>query len=189
MAHLWIRWQQNHGNHEEPGHSAWAIANLPDDAGVIVLTDNPRQPVRLGGKGRKDSVVAQIVCIGDGQKETWVLQSGEREKIRVNGLPLVADIQVLENLDELRTKGTGRFYFSTERTPRVEAFQGRAAATPCARCRSTISQGEPTVQCPKCKTWHHESTDMPCWSYSEKCSLCDEETSLDKGLRWTPENL
>jgi hypothetical protein len=189
MAHLWIPWLQDYEDENEASLSEWAIAHLPEDSRAFVLTDDPRQPVRLRGKGRSGSVVAYLVRIGDRQKERWVLQSPASEKIRVNGFPLVGGIRVLEDLDELRTQATGRMYFSQEQTPRVESFPGREEVTRCARCKGTITQGDPSVQCPQCNTWHHEGTEMPCWSYAEKCALCDQLTRLDTGFRWSPENL
>ena len=189
MAQLWIPWLQEHQDENEESSSKWAIARLPEDSWAFVLTDDPGLPVRLGGKGRSGSVVAYLVRIGDRQKERWVLQSPEREKIRVNGYPLVGGIRVLEDLDELRTQTTGRIYFSLEKTPRVEPFPGRVELTTCARCKGTIAKGDPSVECPQCNTWHHEGTEMPCWSYAEKCALCDQLTRFDAAFRWTPENL
>jgi hypothetical protein len=189
MAHLWIPSQQNHEGENEARRSEWTIARLPGDAWAFVLTDDPRQPVRLRGKGRSVSVVAHMRRIGDRQNEMWVLQSPKSEEVRVNGFPLIAGIRVLEDLDEVRIQATGRIYFSNEETPRVEPFPGREEATPCPRCKGTIAKGDTSVQCPQCKTWHHEGTEMPCWSYAEKCALCDQLTRLDTEFRWTPENL
>lgn len=189
MAHFWIPWQTDHPREEGEGHSVWAIARLPDDAGAFVLADDPRQPVRLGGNGRNGSEVARVLRVGDREKETWVLQSPERGKLRVNGLPLVAGMRVVEDLDEVWANGTGRIFFSTERTPKVEAFPGKEGDTPCARCKEILAKGEPSVLCPGCNTWYHQTKTLPCWEYSEKCALCDQLTCLDTGLRWTPENL
>jgi len=189
MAHLWIPWLEDLDDDNQGGRAEWAIARLPEDSRVFILTDDPRRPVRLGGKGRSGSVVAHILRLGDRQNERWVLQSPIGEEMRVNGFPLVAGIRVLEDLDELRTRATGRIYFSIERKPRVEPFPGREEVTTCARCKGTIVKGDPSVQCPQCNTWHHEGTEMPCWSYAEKCALCDQLTRLDTDFRWTPENL
>ena len=189
MAHFWIPGQRAHVGQEKEGRFEWAIARLPDDAAAFVLTDDPRQPVRLRGKGRDRSVVAQILRLGDWQNEAWVLQSPETEKVRVNGFPLVGGIRVLEDREEIFIRATGRIYFSTERAPRVEPFRGREEATPCPRCKGKIAQGESSVQCPQCRTWHHETTDMPCWTYSGKCALCNQATCFDTGFRWTPDRL
>lgn len=189
MAHLWIRWQEDGDGEQGPGHTDWAIARLPEDARAFVLTDDPRQPVRIRGKGSNGSVVAELIRFGDRLNETWVLQSPARELIQVNGFPLVGGIRVLQDKEEILTRASGRIYFSTQRTPTIEPFPGREEATSCPRCKGTIAEGEPSVMCPACFTWHHEGTDRPCWSYTEKCALCDQLTRLDTGVSWTPENL
>ncbi len=189
MAHLWVPWRQNHGQEKETGGPEWAIASLGDDAGVFALTDDPREPVRVRGKGRNGSAVAYIVRQECRQSDTWILQSHETERIRVNGLPLVAGIRVLEDRDEILTRETGRIFFSTERAPKVEPFPGREEPTPCPRCKGTIFKGELSVKCPKCRTWFHQRPDMGCWGYTDKCALCDQLTRLDACFRWTPESL
>ena len=189
MAQLWIRWQQQVGGKEGAGHSEWAIARLPEDARAFVLTNDPRQPVRRRGKASNGSVVAELLRFGDRLNETWVLQSPARELIQVNGFPLVGGIRVLQDKEEILTRASGRIYFSTQRAPRVEPFPGRQEATSCPRCKATIAEGEPSVVCPTCCTWHHEATDRPCRTYSEKCALCNQFTRLDAGFSCTPENL
>ena len=189
MARFWIPWQPDHPVEGEEGLPAWAIAQLPDDAGAFVLTGDPGHPVRVDGKDHKGSVVARVLLVGDRQNETWVLQSSAREGLRVNGLPLVAGIRVLEDLDELRIGGTERIYFSTERTARVEPFPDQEGDTLCARCRAVITEGEPSVLCPGCSSWCHQTEDLRCWEYAAKCALCDQLTCLDTGFRWTPDNL
>ena len=189
MAGFWIPWQPDPPREGGDGHPAWALARLPDDAGYFVLTDDPRQPVRLGGKGQNGSEVARVLRVGDRQNETWVLQSPESEKLHVNGLPLVAGLRVLVDLDELQARGKGRIYFSTQRKARVEPFPGREGDTPCARCKAAITKGELSVLCPGCSSWYHQTEGMPCFVYAAKCALCDQLTCLDTGFRWTPENL
>ncbi len=189
MAHLWIRWQKYRGDEREPGQPEWAVVPLEGDAGVFILTDDPSRPVRLGGRARNGSGVAEILRVEGRQSETYILQSPEREGVRVNGLPLVAGFRVLDDRDEIRMTRTGRIYFSTESSPRVEPFREGQEAAQCPRCKGRIAEGDLSVQCPKCRTWHHERSDLGCWTYTDSCALCDQPTRLDAGFRWTPRGL
>lgn len=187
--HLWVRWRQDGGDEEAAGQMDWAVARLPEDERAFVLTDDPRQPVRIRGKRSNGSVVAELIRFGDRLNDTWVLLSRARELIQVNGLPLIGGIRVLQDKEEILTRASGRIYFSTQRAPRIEPFPGREEATSCPRCKGRIASGEPSVACPSCCTWHHEEPDRPCWTYTEKCALCDQLTRLDTGFSWTPDNL
>ena len=187
--HVWFRWQQDGDGDQVSGRSDWAIARLPEDARAFVLTDDPRQPIRIRGKASNGSVVAELFRFGDRMQETWVLQSTERERIQVNGFPLIGGIRVLQDKEEIFAREFGRIYFSVERTAKIEPFSGREEATSCPRCKGTIAEGEPSVMCPSCRTWHHEGTDRPCWSYTETCALCDRLTRIDGRYSWTPRSL
>ena len=80
-------------------------------------------------------------------------------------------------------------YFSTETTARVEPFPGTDRPVHCPRCKLAIEEGTESVRCPRCAIWHHQSETHPCWTYGERCALCDQETALDAGLRFSPEDL
>ena len=119
--------------------------------------------------------------------ERWLLMSPLHAGVRVNG-QWVPGLRVLEHQDEIWAPGVGRLYFSTEEPAKVEPFAGPTDSC-CARCKSHIEEGTPAVRCPHCGVFHHQDQDQdrPCWTYAERCSLCDQPTRLDGDLQWTPE--
>jgi len=108
--------------------------------------------------------------------------------VRVNGSALDAGIRVLRDRDELRTGGS-RTFFSTESLPVIVPFPDSERPTFCPRCKLVIAAGTPAVCCPQFNVWHHQSDEFPCWTYAERCALCDQPTALDGDFRWTPEEL
>jgi hypothetical protein len=116
----------------------------------------------------------------------WIVLAGEA--IQVNGSPLGAGIAVLGDRDEIRI-GPERAFFSTERLATVTIYPGGEHAVFCPRCKLEIAAGTPVVRCPSCNVLHHQSDEYPCWTYAERCALCDQPTALDAGFRWTPEEL
>jgi hypothetical protein len=121
--------------------------------------------------------------------ELRALVAGAAADVRINGIRLSLGIQILRDRDEICVGWEKRFYFSTERLALIEPFPGSAADTICPRCRQAVEAGHPSVQCPSCGVWHHNSGDFPCWTYSETCALCSQETALDDAYRWTPEGI
>jgi hypothetical protein len=118
--------------------------------------------------------------------EAWIILGSAA--VRVNGEPLDVGIRVLRDRDELRA-GDRRAFFSTESLAKIVPFPGGERPTFCPRSRLEITPGSPAVACPQCKVWHHQSEELPCWTYSERCATCDQSTALDAGFRWTPECL
>jgi hypothetical protein len=164
MAHLWTRDQST-------AESAWAVEPLAGDA------------VALGGS---PGAAALLLRRRDYVPESWVLLASSA--IAVNGIPLLTGMRVLRNRDELRAADV-HVFFATERLARVEPFPGTDQAIYCARCKDIIAPQSDAVRCPACHVWHHQSQDMPCWTYSATCALCDQPTDLDAAYRWTPEEL
>ena len=83
-----------------------------------------------------------------------------------------------------------RSRISAEQLARIVAFTGVQQV--CARCKLTISEGDDAVCCPQCGVWHHEikAEERNCWSYSDRCTLCNQLTDLDSAeFHWTPEGL
>jgi hypothetical protein len=123
--------------------------------------------------------------------ETWVLLAeptpGEAS-VRVNGTPLAIGIAALRDRDEVMAGGA-RAFFSTERLATITTFEGAECAVFCPRCKLEIAPGTPVVRCPTCGILHHQSDDYGCWTYAERCAMCDQRTALDTGYRWTPEGL
>ncbi len=98
-------------------------------------------------------------------------------------------LHVLRDRDAIQVKSRGAMFYSTERLAAVEPFPSIQETVICPRCRTAIETETPGVKCPGCGTWHHQSEDFPCWTYTERCALCDRQTDLDAGYRWTPEAL
>jgi hypothetical protein len=159
MAHLWMA--------DRSASGGWMPQTL--DANVVVLAGS-----------------ARVLRHASADAIEWVLVGPP--SLRVNGQPLDAGIRLLRDRDELRT-GAVRTFFSTESLAVVEAFPGDQRPTFCPRCKLAIEPGTPAVRCPQCRVWHHQSDDMPCWLYAERCTLCDQPTTLDAGFHWSPEAL
>jgi len=121
--------------------------------------------------------------------DTWALLCAPGSDVLVNGVPVPLGLTVLSDRDEVRVPGQRVRFFSTERLARVEIFAETAADGFCPRCKQTIERGTPAVRCPGCGLWHHASNDLPCWTYAPTCAACSQETALDAGFRWTPEEL
>ena len=117
--------------------------------------------------------------------DAWVLLAAPDAAVRVNGRPLSLGIRCLRDKDEIGA-GAERYFFSTENLARVEPFPGADGGAMCARCRKPLIVEMPSVRCPNCRTWCHERADSACWTYSEKCPLCEQATALDAGFQWEP---
>ena len=159
MAHLWTS--------DPVGAEGWAL--MPLDANTTVLDGSM-------------TLLRRITPEGD----IWVLIAPL--SARVNGAPLDAGIRVLRDRDELRVDGHRRF-FSTETLATVASFPGGDRAVFCPRCKLQIAPESAAVRCPRCGVWHHQSEELPCWTYAERCTLCDQSSRLDAGFGWTPEDL
>jgi len=120
--------------------------------------------------------------------ERWVLVCG-KSAVRVNGEPVVLGMRVLKDRDEVRLPDGARLYFSAERLAEVAAMPAGSRPVSCARCHRPIEPGNAAVQCPGCNTWHHQTDELPCWLYDERCALCPQATALDASLNWSPERL
>jgi hypothetical protein len=114
--------------------------------------------------------------------------------VRVNGLPLLGGLRVLDHKDEVLL-GNGRLYFSLETTPLIASYripEGSRAAI-CPICRGPIKDGAAAVQCPGCARWFHqaEAADdkpaKPCWTYAPTCRFCNHPTAFDAQAAWRPD--
>lgn len=103
----------------------------------------------------------------------------------VNGRPALP-FHMLSDRDEIRF-GQETAYFSLDSVSEVVAFPaaGNQGLT-CGRCHVPIPEGTPAVRCPRCGAWHHERDELPCWTYTETCSACQQPT---RGFSWAPEAL
>jgi hypothetical protein len=121
-----------------------------------------------------------------GEPECWVAIGPPA--VHVNGVALDVGIRVLRDRDELRV-GDARAYYSSESLPVVVAFPGAERPVFCPRCQQEIPPQSAAVRCPACGVWHHQTDELPCWTYAEHCALCDQPTALDGGFRWSPEEV
>jgi hypothetical protein len=171
MAHLWLHHEQD---------QQWRPVSLNRDP--VGLTEDPQRP--LGSMG---SAVA-IIVPGPLGGAARALIAPPRAAVWVNGDPLLLGIRVLADRDSIRVGSGQCFFYSTETLPRVVAFPDHRVV-PCNRCKTDITPGALVVKCPGCGAWHHQAGDMPCWTYAQKCSACDQPTAMDGEYRWGPEGL
>jgi len=161
MAHLWIREPT-----APPDSGEWSPMSLADDSPAI----HP----------------AVLVLRTSSEPAAWVLIGNPA--VHVNGAPLDAGIRVLRDRDELRVDAH-RTFVSTESLATVASFPGGDRAVFCPRCKLQIVPESAAVRCPRCGVWHHQSVELPCWTYAEHCTLCNQSSGLDAGFGWTPEDL
>ena len=175
MAHLWLM------DPRAPEPIPLLDSPLDIDAAPVV-------PVPPGQPGESDSS-RTILMKADPAGDSWCLVAGAGAAAFVNGERVAVGIRLLRDRDEIRIPHSGRWYFyGTERLAQLAPFPGSAPAS-CPRCRQPVLPATAAVQCPGCGLWHHESAELPCWSYAETCAMCSQATELDAGYRWTPEAL
>jgi predicted RNA-binding Zn-ribbon protein involved in translation (DUF1610 family) len=175
MAHLWVQDDAN----------AWGwfplaaeVLSLPD----ALPTAGPRTQ---DGQAGHEAILMRSPGAG---ATRWVLLAAS-QGVLVNGLPLHTGIRVLSDRDEICLGAAGAVYFSTETLATVEVFPGSEQPVYCPRCKQEIAPGSNAVKCPQCGVWHHQSEELPCWTYSPRCALCDQPTELGGSYRWSPEEL
>jgi hypothetical protein len=164
MAHLWLR--------EAAGE--WAALPLLG-------------AVDLGARPPRAAVDATEILLRPlAGSRGWALVARAGARLRVNGEPLLGDLRVLADRDQIRVGGE-TLYFTTEDPARVEPFAGAERPLSCPRCRQALAPGTAAVRCPACGVWHHQSEELPCWTYAATCALCPRATDLQAGLQWSPE--
>jgi hypothetical protein len=117
----------------------------------------------------------------------WALVTPWGSDIRVNGRAVLAGVHVLDDRDEIRTEDGAKRYFSAEMPATIEEFPVPERPVFCGRCRQQIDAGSPAVRCSGCGVWYNQSAELPCWTYSDKCTFCGQPTALDAGFTWSPE--
>ena len=181
MAHLWMKVD-----------AGWAVAPLRGDAFELSLGPEGELGVRPGEDRKATALLLRQPAAAE---QRWALlcrelaPESEEPAVYVNGEPVLTGLRALEDLDELRIGAGDRTFFSTETLATVQPYPSDHPALPCARCRQDLTPGTPGVACPQCGVWHHQTEDLPCWTYSENCAYCDQPTDLGSGYRWTPEEL
>lgn len=176
MAHLWM----------PDADRDWVV--LPLTAAAYDLEPSPPSALPDGVTAHPAPRRTVLVRAAAGDPESWVLITGPHAELRVNGLPSPGGARALQDRDEIRIPGAGSCFFSSECAARVEAFPA-PDAVPCPRCRQPIGPGTASVRCPRCLRWHHQTAELPCWTYAGTCALCPQPTPLDAGYQWTPAEL
>ena len=176
MAHMWVR--------DDSGE--WASMQLVGDA--LALTGDRLELVQQRASDLSNDS-AQLQRRKDADGEKWFLLAPAQNNWHVNGVPIRAGLRQLRDRDELRSGDCDRMFFSTESLACVEPFSGLDHPIFCPRCKQEIAGQELAVRCPNCGAWYHQTEDFSCWTYTERCSMCDQATSLDTGYRWTPDGL
>lgn len=175
MAHLWTLGDDTH---------EWKPTPLAGDE--VALVTGPVRPADDAPPVVAAQAQVLLRCLA-APPNTWALLT-DHPRVRVNGAAVPLGLTVLEDRDELRLPGLAA-WFSTETQAHVEPFPESTTRGFCPRCKQAIPPGSPAVRCPSCGLWHHASDDLPCWTYAPTCSACAQETALDAGFRWTPEDL
>jgi hypothetical protein len=186
MAHSWILGEDE----------CWRVAPLTGDAWQIEGS-HPRLQAAAEDPADADLLLLRA---RDGKTERWLLLASRERPVSVNGLPLPLGLRELRDRDEVLVAGREceltdspafRFFYSTERLARIEPLAVTTRPVYCVRCKQVIEVGSPAVACPSqaCGLWHHQSSELPCWEYSESCAACDQPTDPNVGFRWTPEEL
>jgi hypothetical protein len=174
MAHLWLPDDAN----------AWRA--MPLTAEAFALAGASVEPlIASSATAGAGAVLLRRVATSP---DTWAILGDARHRLRVNGAPVLLGVAVLADRDEIRLP-TLAAWFSTETRACVEPFPSAGARGFCPRCKQAIEAGTAAVRCPSCSLWHHASDDLPCWTYAPTCAACPQETALDAGFRWTPEDL
>jgi hypothetical protein len=175
MAHLWVQDDSN----------AWAVFSLASPFLSLPGALPGTGPAALAGRASSEAILLRSAGVGSTR---WVLLAASRG-VLVNGLPLLTGIRVLIDRDEIRLGRGGSVYFSSEALATVEGFPGYGQPVLCPRCKQEIAPGSKAVKCPQCGVWHHQTDDLPCWTYAPHCALCDQPTDLGGSYRWSPEEL
>lgn len=182
MAHLWM----------QDAEGAWGVLALSADEldlrQLAARVGDERGERRSGDAARAAAPAGRLLQITADPTE-WALLASPQAEISINGLPVQVGIQILTDRDEVRIGSSDSMFFSTECLARCEPLPPADRPLFCPRCRQPIETGSLAVRCPQCALWHHQSAELPCWTYSPTCALCPQPTELDAGFRWTPEDL
>ncbi len=111
--------------------------------------------------------------------DRWGLLS--RDEAPVNGVPALP-LRLLADKDEILINGA-IIFFDAESGVEIVPFTAPEREVCCGRCKGKLRESELAAQCPRCQVWHHQSRELPCWTYGATCSSCDCPT---KGGAWRP---
>jgi hypothetical protein len=154
------------------------------------------EPLAVAEAAPLDEAGIRIFRFGQGADKGVGLLTRPGTRVLVNGQPVLGGFRVLEHRDEILA-GHKRFYFSSESTPQVVVFRPLPGARPCTcpQCRGLIKDGDAAVQCPNCSRWFHQiepgdgRSARRCWTFTDKCRICNHPTSLSGEPVWRPEKV
>lgn len=178
MAHLWIK------------NSSGEWAALPLEADAYALGRDVPLPLHRADEERDAVDAPSVVLMRQEQHaNSWILIARADASLAVNGRPVRCGIRAIADRDEVRVGETTAHFFTTETLAAVETLTGSDKKIFCPRCKQEVEKDTPSVRCPQCRLWHHQTQELPCWTYAETCALCPQATDLGAGFRWTPDEL
>jgi hypothetical protein len=175
MAHFWMQ-----------AASGWEAKKLDLVQYDLTSVSAPQSGDR--GPAATQVRAALLIRAGTAGSQVWAVAVPSHDHVRVNGRAVLAGLCVLGDRDEIRTSSGARYFFSSESLAEVETFPAQDRTVFCGRCRQKIEPGSPAVRCPGCGVWYNQSAELPCWTYADKCAFCGQQTALDAGFNWTPED-
>jgi hypothetical protein len=173
MAHFWMQ-----------AANGWEAKKLDLAQYDLATLSGPTAEIAKGTA--RNAHGARLIRAGAAESQVWALAAGKEADVRVNGHPVLAGMCVLADRDEIRSGGA-QFFFSTESLAVEEPLPPLDRPVFCGRCRQKMEAGSPAVRCPGCGVWYNQSTELPCWTYADKCAFCGYATALDAGFTWSPE--
>lgn len=176
MAHVW----------RLMGESAEWYATALDGDVFALEADSPRRVAGATPAGESSLLLHRV---DEPAGAIWTLIVGRGRRVLINGGSTPLGLVTLSDRDEIRSADAAPLFFSTETLACVTPFPASAARGLCPRCKQHIDGGTAAVCCPGCGLWYHASDEFPCWTYAPQCSTCPQDTALDTGFRWTPEEL
>jgi hypothetical protein len=170
MPHLWIRDETEQ----------WAVFPL------LFHEYSLERLLKSSETTTADAITISLVRNRQEETDVWHLLAPFSTRVSVNGLPMTTGLRTLRDRDQI-TIGHRSAYFSIEERAECVAFPGTERKFFCARCRQELTAGALAVRCPQCNVWHHQSEELPCWTYTAHCGLCSQPTDLEAGYRWQPD--
>ena len=182
----------------------FSLLNTEDFSGVVLvpldehdefeLTGNSDSPVKIRRSLPDQSATVLLRTKTDHGADVFALLTPEetQHQVRINGSPVIAGIRVLQDRDEIVVRDcegrSHRLYFSAERIARIEQLKEQDRTVSCARCSLEITPGDQIIRCPKCNAVHHQSDELTCWTYSDKCAngMCYQDTEITSDFSWVP---
>ena len=172
---------------QESQEPPFDVIPLDGGADVYYLSGDPLRPVVSSPRESAGCPAYVIRHSGPGGLDRWLLFASGETPVTINGVSLDLGMRRLGDKDEIRV-GPSAMFFSAERVAVVVPFPGIGKKCICPRCKQEIVVGTPAVQCPGCRAWHHQSEELPCWTYAPTCAAhCGQATAMDGALQWVPE--